>query len=178
MLVLREGANWDQDDLREALHLLGKRPDPGQLPTMPRQVIVPMVAEELAMLRAEMARLWTEIDGPDRAGAADRALILRDPVEARLFLRYHAESRTGFHRAFRELVRVLQGEAQARVGFVAASPNEPSSEGAERRADRGPIAAASPNEPSRAAPVVAEKSPDEPSPAPESAASPNEPGRA
>ena len=132
-------------------------------------------------------------------GAANRALILRDPVEARLFLRYHAESRTSFHRSYRELVKVLQGEAERKVGFVAVppnvdeyeaseafesaladSPNEPSFAAVESFSPNEPsrveVAPISPNEPSRAA--VAPISPNEPSRAAVASVSPNEPSRA
>jgi hypothetical protein len=145
------------------------------------------VAEELATLRPLEARLRAAFDAPDRAEAVGRALVLRDPGEARLFLRYHAEARTAFHRAFKELVRVLEVDNQSGVAAMseadpvasdpgaAVSPNEPDgdADGMALAAGRGPDTGAigpgtrveaeaartvSPNEPGRAA-----------------AASPNEP---
>ena len=53
-----------------------------------------------------------------QAGAADRALILHDGPSARLFLRYHAEARTTFHRAYGSLVKALERDA------ATDSPNE------------------------------------------------------
>ena len=77
------------------------------------------------MLQAERDRLWTQIDGPDRAGAAARSMILLDPAEARLFLRYHAEARTCVPSRGRELVRVLKGEAAGEIGYAPVFASEP-----------------------------------------------------
>src|SRR5205085_1755159 len=60
---------------------------------------------------------------------------------ARLFLRYHAEARTAFHRAYSELVKTLERDAQEPTETAAetpAGPSEPDREGA--------IAAEPPNE--------------------------------
>jgi hypothetical protein len=88
-----------------------------------------LVAERLALLRALEAELRESIDGPERAAAAERALILRDEKEARLFLRYHAEARTAFNRAHSQLLKALAeapAPAPAAVAEApaAVSPNE------------------------------------------------------
>ena len=62
---------------------------------------------QLEQLRDLEARLQSGIDGPDRAEAPARATILQEPAEARLFLRYHAKSRTAFHRHYAQLVKTL-----------------------------------------------------------------------
>ena len=54
-----------------------------------------------------------EVDGPDRAEVAERALILQDPVSARLFLRYHSEARNSFHRSYAALLKTLERDAEA-----------------------------------------------------------------
>jgi hypothetical protein len=81
-----------------------------------------LVAERLAMLRELESELRESIDGPERAAAAERALILRDEKEARLFLRYHAEARTAFNRAHSQLLKAL-AEAPAPAPATV-SPNE------------------------------------------------------
>jgi hypothetical protein len=88
-----------------------------------------LVAERLALLRALESELRESIDGPERAAAAERALILRDEKEARLFLRYHAEARTAFNRAHSQLLKALAEAPSAAPAAV--SPNEPNGTGAE-----------------------------------------------
>jgi hypothetical protein len=88
-----------------------------------------LVAERLAMLRALESELRESIDGPERAAAAERALILRDEKEARLFLRYHAEARTAFNRAHSQLLKALAEAPSAAPAAV--SPNEPNGAGAD-----------------------------------------------
>jgi hypothetical protein len=142
-----------------------------------------LIAEQLEWLRAEEAWLRETLDEPDRAEAAERASLLLEPGAARLYLRYHAEARTAFQRAFKELIAALKHDATpegadekaraapadrparraAVVDHEAAaspspSPNEP---------NPGPVAAASPNEPNPAvAPTPPAISPNEPNPAP------------
>ncbi len=70
-----------------------------------------MALERLEPLRALEECLRAEFDAPDRAGAADRALILHEATSARLFLRYHAEARTAFQRAYGSLVKTLDRDA-------------------------------------------------------------------
>ncbi len=74
-----------------------------------------MVEATVAPLRELEADYRTRYEDPDRDEAETRALILRDPSEARLFLRYHAEARTAFHRAYRELVKTLEADAASPV---------------------------------------------------------------
>jgi hypothetical protein len=85
-----------------------------------------LVAERLALLRELESELRESIDGPERAAAAERALILRDEKEARLFLRYHAEARTAFNRTHSQLLKALaEAPAEAPATAPAAvSPNE------------------------------------------------------
>jgi hypothetical protein len=75
------------------------------------------LAEFLEPLRALQARLHNDNDDLDSAEAAERSLILRDPVEARLFLRYHSEARTSFHRAYSELIKTLKSDAESPGSF-------------------------------------------------------------
>ncbi len=87
-----------------------------------------MALEKLEPLRALEACLRAEFDAPDRAGAADRALILHDAPSARLFLRYHAEARMAFQRAYGSLVKTLDrdaAEAETETAAPADSPDEP-----------------------------------------------------
>ena len=70
-----------------------------------------LAAERLADARRTEAAHQEFFDDPDLAGAADRALILHDGPTARLFLRYHAEARTSFHRAYGSLTRTLELDA-------------------------------------------------------------------
>jgi hypothetical protein len=86
-----------------------------------------LVAGRLALLRELEAELRESIDGPERAAAAERALILRDEKEARLFLRYHAEARTAFNRAHSQLLKALAEAPSAAPAAV--SPNEPNGAG-------------------------------------------------
>jgi hypothetical protein len=141
---------------------------PGKVPdaAFSRRIIRDLIAAELAHLRTLEARL-TEAEAPDRAGAADRALILKDPSEARIFLRYHAESRTAFHRAYAQLLKTLERDAaegpapgSAPEPAAEVSPNEPSA-----AAEAGP--SGSPNEPSTApsAPEIAPNAPETAAPA-------------
>jgi hypothetical protein len=73
------------------------------------------VADELDLLRPREARLRVEFDEPDRAESGRRALVPQpgDQSESRLFLRYHAEARTSFLRAFKELSRLIPADAPA-----------------------------------------------------------------
>jgi hypothetical protein len=53
--------------------------------------------------------------------------VLKDETEARLFFRYHGESRSTFHRAYKELVSALErDEAGLGDGDGDESPNESS----------------------------------------------------
>ena len=85
-----------------------------------REDLHAVVDREVAGLIACGVRVFEECEGPGLKGAADLALVLRDPLDARLFLRYHAEARTTFHRSYAALVKALDRDA-AEEGD---SPNE------------------------------------------------------
>ena len=82
-----------------------------------RRRLVEMVNSKLTTLREDEQALREECDGPVDAGLLDRSLILADPHAARLFLRYHAESRSAFHRSFSELIRTLKRDAEDGVSL-------------------------------------------------------------
>ncbi|MCA1686494.1 MAG: hypothetical protein LC745_11080, partial [Planctomycetia bacterium] len=84
-----------------------------------------LVADYLAPLRRLEEQRRTSQEGPDRADAAARALILQDGPSARLFLRYHAEARTAFHRAYGSLVQALDRDAEAAEAPAVVAPDEP-----------------------------------------------------
>ena len=118
-----------------------------------RALLCDLIASELASLRDLAEFIEAEYDGPSRAEASDRASMLTEGASARLVLRYQAEARTSFHRAYGELVKTLARDAES------PSPNE-----------ANPAAEApSPNE---ANPAVESPAPNEANPEPE--ASPNE----
>jgi hypothetical protein len=135
-------------------------------PSVCNAVLREMVAEKILALIATEKGLG-ESDAKERARALDRASVLKDQEQARLHLRYHAEARSTFHRAYKELVATLERDALGETAptQVASAPNEP---------DSGLVAPASPNEPG----VAAEDptSPNEPGVAAEDPSSPNEPG--
>jgi hypothetical protein len=72
-----------------------------------RPVLRAMIADRLAELRQREVYLQAHIDGPDRAEAPRRALVLRDEKDARLFLRYQSEARSTFHRAYAALIKAI-----------------------------------------------------------------------
>src|SRR5436305_7108988 len=88
-----------------------------------------MIAEELGPIQEECERLQQERDGPDRDEAEARAQVLQDAPSARLFLRYHAEARLSFQKAYSELVKALERDKAAHAAPAAAAPtvapNEP-----------------------------------------------------
>ncbi len=77
-----------------------------------------VVADHLYSLHALETAVRTRYEEPDRAEASSRCLILADPSQARLFLRYHAEARTSFHRAYGELMKTLEIDAMNPVEDV------------------------------------------------------------
>ncbi len=101
-----------------------------------------IVFEQLDSLRALETNHRTRYEEPARAEAAALSLILNNPVDARLFLRYHSESRNAFHRAYRELVKTLEADALSPVEDD--SPNEPN---APEPPPPSPAETVSPNEP-------------------------------
>ncbi len=86
-------------------------PDPDTCLTWLRDI----VSEQLELLRAHERNHRSRYENPDRAEAASRSLILHDPGEARLFLRYHSEARNAFHRAYRDLIKTLEMDAMSPV---------------------------------------------------------------
>jgi len=97
-----------------------------------RDALRAMALDALGPLREIEEEMRTSLDRPERAEAEDRAMILQDGPSARLFLRYHAEARTAFHRAYGSLVKTLERDAAFDTDTDAAdepapvvSPNEP-----------------------------------------------------
>ena len=139
-----------------------------------------LAAGELDDLRASERVCREEIEGPDRAEAADCALILKNPVAARLFLRYHAEARTTFQRAYKALVQTLERDQAEADEF---SPNEPTDDVASPN-EPNPLAEYSPNEPITREPtrsefpVVSPNEPNDVEPATVADDPPNEPNHA
>jgi hypothetical protein len=76
-----------------------------------RDTIIELVTGTIQRLKEDEALLREMIDEPDRAEESERAMILTDPDQARLVLRYQAEARTSFHRSYTELVRTLKRDA-------------------------------------------------------------------
>ena len=91
------------------VQVLGEKlPEPEQCRAGMREHVM----AELDFLRQKEQVLREEIEEPLEAGLLDRSLILADPHAARLFLRYHAESRSAFHRSYSELIRTLKRDAE------------------------------------------------------------------
>jgi hypothetical protein len=144
---------------------LRERYGPATLPAVEpsRAWLARRCVEELEGLRAREERLRVEVEGPSRAGAADRALAPRDDGDGRLLLRYQAEARTAFHQAYGQLIKTLErdrAEAEAAVADPAPAPEAPAAE--------------PPNEPDRSA-AAGPPSPPEPSDPSDPSGSPNEP---
>jgi hypothetical protein len=103
-------------------------PDPADC----RIALCDLIDNHVIPLREAEQRLRIQHDLPNRAEAADRALILADHADARRFLRYHCESRNAFHRAFSMLVKTLHSDSETPVDILddpietalIASPNE------------------------------------------------------
>ena len=76
-----------------------------------RRCLREMVVERIETYRESESAYSKDYDNANFAESSDRALILQDERQARLFLRYHAESRTSFHRAYGELVKTLARDA-------------------------------------------------------------------
>src|SRR5262249_44923984 len=107
-------------------------------------------------LRRLEARL-KEQEAADRSEAPQRALLLKDEATARKFLRYHAEARTAFHKAYAQLLKTLERDrAEGAPGddVGADSPHEPEPSPEPSEAG-GPDAATSPNEANSAEPAAA-----------------------
>jgi hypothetical protein len=93
-----------------------------------------MVSEKILALKA-LERPMGEADALQRSRMFDRLSILQDEKQARLHLRYEAEARTSFHRAYKDLVTTLERDALA--GDEAITRNEPTS-GAVAATPEGP----------------------------------------
>jgi hypothetical protein len=161
---LRTQGHWSPEALDQAFRLLGVRQEEKKAyaAQLDPAVLRALIDGQRAELSAERTRLWNEFEAPDRAEAADRALLPHDPNEARLFLRYHAEARTSFHRACRELTRLLtEGEPggyppeecpwnieepSAEQGWPVAGGQWPLETAAASDSPPAPVAAVSPNE--------------------------------
>jgi hypothetical protein len=77
-----------------------------------------LVAGQLEELRGREERLRREIEGPGRAEAGDRALLLMGP-EGALWLRYERMHDAMFHRAYKAL---LAGEEESEATSAHATP--------------------------------------------------------
>lgn len=113
--------------------------DPAQLPTPDdaRNALMSMVLEQVEWLKQNEPCLHEQFEAPARAEAAQRALVIQDPEQARLILRYMAETRTGFNRAYRDLVVTLDRDQSSEE-----NPNKPIAERPEDQAvsqDEGPV---------------------------------------
>ena len=134
----------------DALHKPGNVPPslrrkvigvPDRSPEDCRIWIKNLFTQELGSLH-QLAKALEEDEHRDFDESENRALILHDETEARLFLRYQAESRTGFHRAFNALEKTLKSEADDESCFEEDTPNEADS----RAFEEIDLAIASPNE--------------------------------
>jgi hypothetical protein len=85
-----------------------------------------MIAEQVVPLEEEEERLSAEREEADRDEAPDRALVLQDAPSARLFLRYHAEARLSFHKAYSELIKTLERDKAAAAESVSTPAPSPS----------------------------------------------------
>ncbi len=103
-----------------------------------------LVAEKLTSLRGWLEQLTQAFEKANDANVADRALILQDEPSAKLFLRYLAESRSTFHRSFKELLKTLDRDQAENATPLVVSPNEPKVVVDEAKAKSEAV---SPNEP-------------------------------
>ena len=96
-------------------------------PTMTegRESLKALVVEKLTWLRGWLENISKAFENAVDAAVADRAMILEDEPSAKLFLRYLAESRSTFHRSFKELVKTLDRDQAENVTPTVVSPNEP-----------------------------------------------------
>ena len=97
---------------------------PSRPPEDCRTWIKLLFTKELGML-SKLAASFEEDERLDLIEAEDRAVILQEETAARLYLRYHAESRNTFHRAFNKLEKTLKSDA---AGVEDGAPNEADAE--------------------------------------------------
>ena len=91
-----------------------------------------MIANEVHEARERERCLMVGDEARMREWAGDRVSVLQDAPTARLFLRYHSEARTTFHRALSALMKALALDAEAAASaenppadlVAASSPNE------------------------------------------------------
>jgi hypothetical protein len=91
-----------------------------------------MIANMIEEARERERYLMTNDEAAMRAWIGDRVSILEDAATARLFLRYHSEARTTFHRSYNALVKALSLDAEGAASaenppadlVAASSPNE------------------------------------------------------
>jgi hypothetical protein len=76
-----------------------------------------LVLEKIDLAR-EAERRAEASDATSRSRALNRAMVLRDGAEARLFFRHQAESRSTFHRAYRELLTTLERDDAAQAAAI------------------------------------------------------------
>jgi hypothetical protein len=79
-------------------------------PAANRAELLRIIDEAVAELRARAEALRTGPEAVAQALAADQALVLQDPTEARLRSRYAGDHQSMFYRAYREL-KAVQAEA-------------------------------------------------------------------
>jgi hypothetical protein len=79
-------------------------------PAANRAELLRLIDEALAELRAREESLRTGPEAVAQAWAAEQALVLQDPTEARLRSRYAGDHQSMFYRAYREL-KAVQAEA-------------------------------------------------------------------
>jgi hypothetical protein len=90
-----------------------------------RRNLTEAVDREVAALREREAYLRTTIEGPARAGAAERALVLEGPEGQRLH-RYQVTAENDFHRAYQGFLRAREQEAKlVEMASPEPLPNEP-----------------------------------------------------
>ena len=89
------------------------RPDALPDPDTCRRALRATVDDQVALLNEAEHRSRNENDTPDRDAAADRVFLLPDAPSARLFLRYHAEARMAFHRAYGSLLKSMEVDEPA-----------------------------------------------------------------
>jgi hypothetical protein len=114
-------------DTLEGVYRAGALPGREQAREQLRQIL----REQEARFREEGQWLAEHIDGPARAEAPGRAVLIQDPERARLYLRYSAEARTGFDRAWGSFQKALEcdraeGADPVPVAEPAAAPVGPS----------------------------------------------------
>lgn len=89
-------------------------------PEEARQRLTAIMVGHMAWLQENEPLLHEQFEVPALAEAAQRAMVIDDPDLARLFLRYSSEARSGFTRAYKDLLKTLDNDRDA-----SATPDEP-----------------------------------------------------